>query len=70
MSIKELQEQVDNLLEEMEGVQEVCDTLEICSQDDGCVTCKTNEKIKALEQKIEELENKVEELTGEEEEEE
>ncbi len=70
MSIKEIQEQVDKLLEELDDLQEVCDTLEICSQDDGCATCKTNEKIKALEQKIEELENKVEELTGEEEEEE
>ncbi len=70
MSIEELQEQVDKLLEEMEGLQEVCDTLPQCQEDDGCATCKTNEKIKALEQKIEELENKVEELTGEEEEEE
>lgn len=68
MSIVEIQEQVDKLLEELDDLQEVCDTLEICSQDDGCATCKTNEKIKALEQKIEELENKVEELTGEEEE--
>ena len=65
-----MQEEVDKLLEEMDGLQAVCDTLEICSQDDGCETCETNKKIKELEEKVEVLEDKVEQLMGAEEEEE
>lgn len=65
-----MQEEVDKLLEQLDGLQEVCDTLPECSAEDGCATCKTNEKIKEIEQKIEVLEAKVEELMGEEEEEE
>jgi len=62
MSIDKLEEQRDKMLEELEGIQEVCDTLEICAKDDGCKTCKTNAQVKELEQKIEEVEDKIEEL--------
>jgi prefoldin subunit 5 len=68
LSIEELQDEVDKLLEEMDEVQEVCDTLPQCDEDDGCATCETNEKIEALEEKIEALEDKIEKLMGEEEE--
>ncbi len=70
MSIEELEDQKDKLLEELETVQEVCDTLEICSEPDACLTCETNKKVEELEQKIEEIEEKIEELMGVEEEEE
>ena len=56
-----MQEEVDKLLEQLDGLQEVCDTLPECSAEDGCATCKTNEKIKEIEQKIEVLEAKEEE---------
>ena len=49
MSIVELQEQVDKLLEEMDEVQEVCDTLPQCEEDDGCATCEINKKIEEQE---------------------
>ena len=50
------------MLEELEGIQDVCDTLPECEKDDGCKTCKTNTKVEELEQKIEEIEDKIEEL--------
>jgi len=68
LSIEELQEEVDKLLEEMDKHQEVCDTLPKCQEDDGCATCETTKKIEELEQKIEDLENKIEQVMGEEEE--
>ena len=63
MSIEKLEEERDKFLEELEGVQEVCDTLEICQKDDGCKTCKTNAKVEELETKIEEIEDEIEKLT-------
>ena len=69
MSIEKLEEQKDKFLEELEEVQEVCDTLEACAKDDGCQTCKTNAKVEELEQKIEEIEDKIEKLMQAEEEE-
>lgn len=70
MSIEELEEQVDKLLEERDELEEVCDTLPQCAEDDGCETCKTYKKIAEIDDKIEELEEKIESLMGEEEEEE
>ncbi|MFW9773325.1 MAG: hypothetical protein ACFFFB_13100 [Candidatus Heimdallarchaeota archaeon] len=67
MSIEELEDQVEKLLEERDKLEEICDTLPECEEDDGCETCKNYEKISELDDKIEELENKIEELTGEEE---
>ena len=69
MSIEDLQNEVDKLLEEMDELQEVCDTLPQCDEDDGCATCATNKKIEELELKIEDLENRVEKLLGEDEDE-
>lgn len=62
MSMDQLEEQKEKMLEELEGIQEVCDTLPECQAEDGCKTCKTNAQVKELEQKIEEVENKIEEL--------
>ena len=62
MSMEKLEEQKEKMLEELEGVQEVCDTLPECKAEDGCKTCKTNAQVKELEQKIEEIEDKIEEL--------
>lgn len=63
MSIEKLEEQKNEMLEELEKIQEVCDTLPECELDDGCKTCKTNSKVEELEQKIEEVEEKIEKLT-------
>ncbi len=62
MSIEKLEEQKEKMLEELEGFQEVCDTLPECELDDGCKTCKTNSKVEEVEQKIEEIEEKIEKL--------
>jgi hypothetical protein len=67
MSIEELEDQVEKLLEERDRLEEICDTLPECEEDDGCETCKNYKKISELDDKIEELENKIEELMGEEE---
>lgn len=69
MSIEELEEQVDKLLEERDELEEVCDTLPQCAEDNGCETCNTYKKIAEIDDKIEELEEKIESLMGEEEEE-
>ncbi|MFX0020287.1 MAG: hypothetical protein ACFFAK_16920 [Promethearchaeota archaeon] len=70
MSIEELEDQVEKLLEERDKLEEICDTLPECEQDDGCETCETYKKIAELEEKIEEVEDKIEDLMGEEEEDE
>lgn len=62
MSMEKLEEQRDKMLEDLEGIQEVCDTLPACKEDDGCKTCKTKAKVEEFEQKIEEIEEKIEKL--------
>ena len=68
MSIEELEDQVEKLLEERDELEEICDTLPKCEEPDGCETCETYDKIAKLDEKVEELEDKIEELMGEEEE--
>ena len=70
MSIKELEEQVEKILDERDKLEETCDTLPECQEDDGCDTCKVYKKIAEIDGKIETLEDKIESLMGEEEEEE
>ncbi len=67
MSIDDLQEQVELLKGEMDTLEEVCDTLPQCKEDDSCKTCETYKKIDALNIKIEELEEKIESLMSEDE---
>ncbi len=69
MSIDDLQDQVEKFKEEMDVLEEVCDTLPQCSEDDACKTCETYKKIDALNDKIEELEEKIESLMGDDDEE-
>ena len=69
MSIEELEEQVEKLLGERDKLEETCDTLPECQEDDGCDTCKVYNKIAEIDDKIETLEDKIESLTGAEEEE-
>ena len=68
MSIDDLQEEVEKLKGEMDSLEEVCDTLPECKEDDACETCKTYKKIDGLNDKIEALENKIESLMGDDEE--
>ncbi len=68
MSVEKLQEEVDNLLDERDALEEKCDTLPQCEEDDGCETCEVFKKIEEIDQKIEELEAKIEDLMSEEEE--
>jgi hypothetical protein len=63
----QLEEQRDELLDKIEALEEKCDTLEICEEDDGCDKCETYTKIEELSTKVEEIENKIEELTSEDE---
>ena len=69
MSIEELEEEVEKLLDERDKLEEICDTLPKCEEPDGCETCETYDKIAEIDDKIEELEDKIEELLGEEEDE-
>ena len=70
MSIEELEEQKEGLLTQIEGLEEKCDTLEICQEDKGCDKCESYQKIEDLSAKVGEIENKIEELMGDGEEEE
>ncbi|MFX1489487.1 MAG: hypothetical protein ACFFBI_10085 [Promethearchaeota archaeon] len=67
MSIDKLEEQKEELLDQIEALEEKCDTLPICEEDDGCERCETYAKIEELSAKVEELEDKIEELMGEDE---
>ena len=62
MSIEELQDQVEKLLEERDKLEEICDTLPQCEEDDGCDTCETYEKISKIDDEIEVIEEKIESL--------
>jgi hypothetical protein len=68
MSIDKLEEQKEELLDKIEALEEKCDTLPICEEDDGCEKCETYAEIESLSEKVEELEDKIEELMGEDEE--
>ena len=70
MSIDELQEQVEKFKDEMDVLEEVCDTLDLCKEDDGCDKCENYKKIEKLNLKIGDLEEKIESLMGEDEEDE
>ena len=65
MSIDKLEEERDNLLDEIESLEEKCDTLELCEEDDGCEKCESYKKIEDLSAKVEEIENKIESLMPE-----
>jgi len=67
MSSDDLQEQVEKLKDEMDALEEVCDTLPECKEDDACEKCETYKKIDGLNDKIEILENKIESLMSEDE---
>jgi len=69
MSIEQLEEQKEEILNKIEALEEKCDTLEICQEDSGCDKCKTYAEIESLSANVEEIENKIEELTGEDEDE-
>lgn len=62
MSIDKLEEEKDQLLEEIEELEEKCDTLPLCEEDDGCERCEAYKKIEELAAKVEEIEEKIEEL--------
>jgi len=62
MSIDKLEEERDNLLDEIEALEEKCDTLELCEEDDGCERCEAYKKIEDLSAKVEEIEDKIESL--------
>ena len=70
MSIEELEEQIDKLMDQRDKLEEKCDTLPQCEKDDGCETCQVYEKISAIDDKIEAIEEKIEALMGEDEEDE
>ncbi len=65
--MEKLQEEVDKILDERDALEEKCDSLPECEEDDGCDKCSTYKKISELDEKIEELEEKIEELLGDEE---
>lgn len=67
MSIDKLQDQINTLQDEREELEEKCDTLDICKDDDGCSNCDIYKKIEAIDDKIEKLEEKIEDLMGEDE---
>ncbi|MFX0081578.1 MAG: hypothetical protein ACFE94_07490 [Candidatus Hodarchaeota archaeon] len=68
MSIDQLEEQKEELLDKIEALEEKCDTLELCEEPDGCEKCENYAEIESLSAKVEEIEDKIEELMGEDEE--
>ncbi|MHA1913055.1 MAG: hypothetical protein ACW986_04170 [Promethearchaeota archaeon] len=64
MSNENLEEQRDELLDKIESLEDKCDTLPICEEDDGCDSCKTYAEIESLSAEVEVIENKIEELLG------
>lgn len=62
MSIDKLEEQKENLLEQIESLEEKCDTLDLCQEDNGCDKCDAYAKIEELSGKVEEVENNIEAL--------
>lgn len=65
MSIEQLEEERDKVLDEIEQLEEKCDTLELCEEDDGCEKCESYKKIEDLSAKVEEIEDKIESLMPE-----
>ena len=65
MSIDKLEEERDSILDEIEQLEEKCDTLELCEEDDGCEKCESYKKIEDLSTKVEEIENRIESLMPE-----
>ena len=65
MSIDNLEEERDSLLDDIEQLEEKCDTLELCEEDDGCKKCESYKKIEDLSAKVEEIENRIESLMPE-----
>jgi len=65
MSIDKLEEERDSILDEIEQLEEKCDTLELCEEDDGCEKCESYKKIEDLSAKVEEIEDKIESLMPE-----
>ena len=68
MSLDKLQEQVDQLQDDREALEEKCDTLDLCKEDDGCSKCDVFKKIDAIDEKIEKLEEQIEDLSDSDEE--
>ncbi len=68
MSITELEEQKDGLLDQIEALEENCDTEEKCQEEGACNKCETYAKIEGLSTKVEEFETKIEGLMAEDEE--
>jgi chromosome segregation ATPase len=67
MSLTKLEEQKDELLDQIEVLEENCDSLEICKEPDSCKSCEAFAKIEEISAKVEELETKIEDLMGEDE---
>ena len=65
MSIEQLEEERDKVLDEIEQLEEKCDTLPLCEEDDGCERCEAYKKIEDLSTKVEEIEEKIESLMPE-----
>ena len=65
MSIENLEEERDSILDEIESLEEKCDTLPICEEDDNYKKCETYKKIEDLSAKVEEIEDKIESLMPE-----
>lgn len=67
MSLADLEKNLDNLMEKRDKLEEKCDTLPQCEEDDGCETCKIYKQISELDDEIESLEEQIEDLLAEEE---
>ena len=68
MSITELEEEKDKLLDQIEALEEKCDTLEKCQEEGACEKCEAYAKIEGLTTKVGEIETKIEDLMGDDEE--
>ncbi|TXT65066.1 MAG: hypothetical protein BAJALOKI3v1_140057 [Promethearchaeota archaeon] len=67
VSIEKLEKQVEDLMEQRDELEENCDTLPQCKDENGCSSCDIYTKIEKIDNKIEEIEEQIEKIMSEDE---
>ncbi|TXT65852.1 MAG: hypothetical protein BAJALOKI1v1_360016 [Promethearchaeota archaeon] len=60
MSVEKLEKQIEKLMDERDALEENCDSLPQCQDENGCDSCEIFEKIEKIDQQIEDLEEQIE----------
>ncbi len=62
MSIEQLEEKVEDLLDKRSELEENCDSLPQCSDSNGCASCDIYKQIEQIDVEIEKLEEEIDDL--------